>query len=44
MVGEWPLQRGDLFNRGLLEPREIGVGDKQIFIAQEQPEALGGYQ
>ena len=44
MAGGWPFHRGDLLHRGLLEPREISVGDKQFFIIQEQPEALGRYQ
>ena len=40
MAGGRPLHRGDLLHRGLLEPREISLGNKQLFITQEQPEAF----
>ena len=36
-----PERPRPLLNRGLLETGGISIGDKQLFISEDQPKALG---
>lgn len=40
VIGRWTLYVGDLLHRGLLEPGELLVGQQQLFVAKEHPEAV----